>query len=57
MDMFDTWVTGMESMITNQFQSLEITQGSIDSRIDTMQGQLQTILHLLQPPPPHPPEA
>ncbi|KDP30864.1 hypothetical protein JCGZ_13807 [Jatropha curcas] len=57
MDVFDTRLTGIESMITNHFQSLEITQGSIDSRLDTMQGQLQTILHLLQPPPPPPPEA
>ncbi|KDP33193.1 hypothetical protein JCGZ_12715 [Jatropha curcas] len=57
MDVFDTWLTGMESMISDRFQSLEITQGSIDSRLDTMQSQLQTILHLLQPPPPPPPEA
>ncbi|KDP44425.1 hypothetical protein JCGZ_16258 [Jatropha curcas] len=57
MDVFDTRLTSMESMITDRFQSLEITQGTIDSRLDTMQGQLQTILHLLQPPPPPPPEA
>ncbi|KDP42289.1 hypothetical protein JCGZ_01613 [Jatropha curcas] len=57
MDVFDTRLTGMESMITDRFKSLEITQGSIDSCLDTMQGQLQTILHLLQPPPPPPPEA
>ncbi|KDP46054.1 hypothetical protein JCGZ_15396 [Jatropha curcas] len=57
MDVFDTRLTGMESMISDRFQSLEITQGSIDSRLDTMQSQLQTILHLLQPPPPPPPEA
>ncbi|KDP24055.1 hypothetical protein JCGZ_26738 [Jatropha curcas] len=57
MDVFDTRLTGMESMITDHFQSLEITQGSINSCLDTLQGQLQTILHLLQPPPPPPPEA
>ncbi|KDP33390.1 hypothetical protein JCGZ_12846 [Jatropha curcas] len=64
MDMFDTRLTGMESMITDRFQSLEITQGSIDSRLDTLQShyqglatQLQTVIQLLQPPPPPPPEA
>ncbi|KDP33238.1 hypothetical protein JCGZ_13510 [Jatropha curcas] len=56
-DVFDTRLTGVESMITDRFQSLEIKQGSIDSLLDTMQGQLQTILHLLQRPPPPPPEA
>ncbi|KDP45135.1 hypothetical protein JCGZ_17467 [Jatropha curcas] len=63
MDMFDTRLTGMESTITDRFQSLEITQGSIDSRLDTLQShyqglatQLQTVIQLLQPPPP-PPEA
>ncbi|KDP32192.1 hypothetical protein JCGZ_14940 [Jatropha curcas] len=38
MDVFDTRLTGMESMITDRFQSLEITQGSIDSHLDTLQG-------------------
>ncbi|KDP24933.1 hypothetical protein JCGZ_24414 [Jatropha curcas] len=64
MDMFDTRLTGMESMITDRFQSLEITQGSIDSRLDTLQShyqglatQLQTVIQLLQPHPPPPPEA
>ncbi|KDP44663.1 hypothetical protein JCGZ_19699 [Jatropha curcas] len=38
MDMFDTRLTGMESMINDRFQSLEITQGSIDSRLDTLQS-------------------
>ncbi|KDP46937.1 hypothetical protein JCGZ_08925 [Jatropha curcas] len=57
MDVFDTRLISMESMIADRFQSLEITQGSLDSRLDTVQGQLQTILHLLQPPPPPPPEA
>ncbi|KDP27292.1 hypothetical protein JCGZ_20280 [Jatropha curcas] len=64
MDMFDTRLTGMESMITDRFQSLEITQGSIDSRLDTLQShyqglttQLQTVIQLLQPPPPPPPGA
>ncbi|KDP36610.1 hypothetical protein JCGZ_08426 [Jatropha curcas] len=64
MDMFDTRLTGMESMINDRFQSLEITQGSIDSRLDTLQShyqglstQLQTVIQLLQPPPPPPPEA
>ncbi|KDP24056.1 hypothetical protein JCGZ_26739 [Jatropha curcas] len=57
LSVFDTRLTGMESMITDRFRSLEITQGSIDSRLNTLQGQLQTILHLLQPPPHPPPEA
>ncbi|KDP42982.1 hypothetical protein JCGZ_01159 [Jatropha curcas] len=41
MDMFDTRLTGMESMITDRFQSLKITQGSIDSRLDTLQSHYQ----------------
>ncbi|KDP36600.1 hypothetical protein JCGZ_08367 [Jatropha curcas] len=57
MDVLDTRLTGMESMIADRFQLLEIMQGSLDSRLNTVQGQLQTILHLLQPPPPPPPEA
>ncbi|KDP34666.1 hypothetical protein JCGZ_11014 [Jatropha curcas] len=64
MDMFDTRLNGMESMIADQFQSIEIMHGSLDSRLDTMQGQylgisaqLQIVLQLLQPPPPPPPEA
>ncbi|KDP27002.1 hypothetical protein JCGZ_22064 [Jatropha curcas] len=39
MDMFDTRLNGMESMIADRFQSIEIMHGSLDSRIDTMQGQ------------------
>ncbi|KDP36449.1 hypothetical protein JCGZ_08579 [Jatropha curcas] len=42
---------------------LEIMHGSLNSRIDTMQGQyqgiasqLQTVILLLQPHPPPPPE-
>ncbi|KDP24781.1 hypothetical protein JCGZ_25435 [Jatropha curcas] len=52
MDIFDTRLNGMETMIADRFQSIEIMNGSLDSRMDTMQGQLQTILQLLQPPPP-----
>ncbi|KDP30539.1 hypothetical protein JCGZ_15248 [Jatropha curcas] len=52
MDLFDTRLNGMETMIADRFQSIEIMNGSLDSRMDTMQGQLQTILQLLQPPPP-----
>ncbi|KDP46789.1 hypothetical protein JCGZ_11160 [Jatropha curcas] len=43
MDMFDTRLNGMESMIVDCFQSIEIMHGSLDSRIDTMQGQYQGI--------------
>ncbi|KDP22678.1 hypothetical protein JCGZ_02463 [Jatropha curcas] len=63
MDMFDTRLNGMESMVADRFQSIEIMHGSLDSRIDTMQGQyqgiashLQTVIQLLQPHPPPPPE-
>ncbi|KDP41113.1 hypothetical protein JCGZ_03243 [Jatropha curcas] len=62
MDMFDTRLNGMESMIADRFQSIEIIHRSLDSRLDTMQGQyqgiasqLQTVIQLLQPhlsPPP-----
>ncbi|KDP34333.1 hypothetical protein JCGZ_12681 [Jatropha curcas] len=52
MDIFDTRLNGMETMIADRFQSIKIMNGSLDSRMDTMQGQLQTILQLLQPPPP-----
>ncbi|KDP26259.1 hypothetical protein JCGZ_22431 [Jatropha curcas] len=52
MDLFDTRLSGMETMITDRFQSIEIMNGSLDSKMDTMQGQLQTILQFLQPPPP-----
>ncbi|KDP36207.1 hypothetical protein JCGZ_10298 [Jatropha curcas] len=61
MDMFDTRLNRIESMISDRFQSTEIMHGSLDSRIDTMQGkyqgiasQLQTVIQLLQPhaPPP-----
>ncbi|KDP24712.1 hypothetical protein JCGZ_25703 [Jatropha curcas] len=54
MDMFDTRLNGMESMITDRFQSVEIMHGSLDSRMDTLQGQLQTVIQLLQPHPPPP---
>ncbi|KDP45102.1 hypothetical protein JCGZ_18544 [Jatropha curcas] len=57
MDMFDTRLNGMESMIADRFQSIEIIHGSLDSRMDTLQGQLQTVLQLLQPHPPPPPES
>ncbi|KDP33148.1 hypothetical protein JCGZ_13540 [Jatropha curcas] len=63
MDMFDTCLNRMESMIADSFQSIEIMYGSLDSRIDTMQGQyqgiasqLQTMIQLLQPHPPSPPK-
>ncbi|KDP34301.1 hypothetical protein JCGZ_12649 [Jatropha curcas] len=63
MDKFDTRLNGMESMITDRFQSIEIMHGSLDSRIHTMQGQyqgiasqLQTVIQLLHPHPPPPPE-
>ncbi|KDP26260.1 hypothetical protein JCGZ_22432 [Jatropha curcas] len=52
MDLFNTRLNRMETMIADRFQSIEIMNGSLDSRMDTMQGQLQTILQLLQPPPP-----
>ncbi|KDP47196.1 hypothetical protein JCGZ_19678 [Jatropha curcas] len=57
MEMFDTRLNGMESMIANRFQSIEIMHGSLDSRMDTLQGQLQTLIQLLQPHPPPPPES
>ncbi|KDP42717.1 hypothetical protein JCGZ_23657 [Jatropha curcas] len=63
MDMFDARLNGMETMIADRFQSKEFMHGSHDSRIDTMQGhyegiasQLQTVIQLLQPHPPPPPE-
>ncbi|KDP43666.1 hypothetical protein JCGZ_24124 [Jatropha curcas] len=63
-DMFDTRLNGMESMIVDKFQSKEIMHGSLESLIDTIQGQyqgiadqLQTIIQLLQPHPPSPPES
>ncbi|KDP38606.1 hypothetical protein JCGZ_05313 [Jatropha curcas] len=63
MDMFDARLNGMETMIFDQFQSIEIMHGSHDSRIDIMQGQyqgiasqLQIVIQLLQPPRPPPPE-
>ncbi|KDP27465.1 hypothetical protein JCGZ_20121 [Jatropha curcas] len=52
MDIFDTRLNGMEMMIADRFQSIKIMHGSLDSRMYTMQGQLQTILQLLQPPTP-----
>ncbi|KDP39825.1 hypothetical protein JCGZ_04235 [Jatropha curcas] len=64
MDMFDTRLNGIESMITDRFQSIEIMHRSVDSCIDTMQGQyqgianqLQTVIELLQPHLPPPPES
>ncbi|KDP44582.1 hypothetical protein JCGZ_22164 [Jatropha curcas] len=64
MDMFDTRLNRMESMITDRFQSIKIMHGSLDSRIDTMQGQyqgiadqLRTVIQLLQQHPPPPPES
>ncbi|KDP23074.1 hypothetical protein JCGZ_01167 [Jatropha curcas] len=36
MDMFDTSLNGMESMIADRFQSIEIMHGSLDSRMDTL---------------------
>ncbi|KDP29505.1 hypothetical protein JCGZ_19406 [Jatropha curcas] len=56
MDIFDTHLNKMESMIANKFQSIEIMHGSLESRMDTLQGQLQTVIQLLQPHPPPPPE-
>ncbi|KDP24778.1 hypothetical protein JCGZ_25437 [Jatropha curcas] len=44
MDMFDTRLIGMESMIADRFQSIEIMHKSLDSRMDTLQGQLQTVI-------------
>ncbi|KDP26931.1 hypothetical protein JCGZ_21024 [Jatropha curcas] len=43
MDVFDTWLTRMESMIADRFQSIEITHDSLDSHLDTLQGQYQGI--------------
>ncbi|KDP36305.1 hypothetical protein JCGZ_09520 [Jatropha curcas] len=57
MDMFNMHLNGMESMIADRFQSIEIMHGSLDSRIDTLQGQLHTVIQLLQPHPPPPPES
>ncbi|KDP28982.1 hypothetical protein JCGZ_19568 [Jatropha curcas] len=63
MNMFDTRLNGMESMIADRFQSIEIMHGSLNSHINTMQGQyqgiasqLQTVIQLLQPHSPPPPE-
>ncbi|KDP22942.1 hypothetical protein JCGZ_01838 [Jatropha curcas] len=56
MDIFDTCHNGMESMIADRFQSIEIMHRSLDSRMDTLQGQLQTVIQLLQPHPPPPPK-
>ncbi|KDP30129.1 hypothetical protein JCGZ_18124 [Jatropha curcas] len=63
MDMSDTRPNGMESMIADRFQSIKIMHESLDSCIDTMQGQyqgiasqLQTAIQLLQPHPPPPPK-
>ncbi|KDP31542.1 hypothetical protein JCGZ_15369 [Jatropha curcas] len=56
MDIFNTRLTAMESMITDRFQYIEIMHGSLNSRMDTLQGQLQTVIQLLQPHPSPPPE-
>ncbi|KDP22705.1 hypothetical protein JCGZ_01929 [Jatropha curcas] len=56
MDIFDTRLNEMESMIEDRFQSIEIMHGSLDSQMDTLQGQLQIVIQLLQPHPPPPPE-
>ncbi|KDP44681.1 hypothetical protein JCGZ_19496 [Jatropha curcas] len=55
--MFDTRLNGMESMIADRFQSIEIMHRSLDSRMDTLQGQLHTVIQLLQPHPLPPPES
>ncbi|KDP34736.1 hypothetical protein JCGZ_11944 [Jatropha curcas] len=54
MDVFDTRLTGMESMIADRLQMIEIMHDSLDSRLDTLQGhyqglstQLQTVIQLL----------
>ncbi|KDP24261.1 hypothetical protein JCGZ_26695 [Jatropha curcas] len=39
MDMFDALLHGMETTISDRFQSIESMHGSLNSRIDTMQGQ------------------
>ncbi|KDP28943.1 hypothetical protein JCGZ_19373 [Jatropha curcas] len=57
MDMFDTRLNGMETMIVDRFQSIEIMHGSLDSRMNTLQGQLHTVIQLLQPHPPPPLES
>ncbi|KDP36595.1 hypothetical protein JCGZ_08362 [Jatropha curcas] len=49
---FGAGTSGAGPSFQDRFQSIEIMNGSLDSRLDTMQGQLQTILQLLQPPPP-----
>ncbi|KDP46073.1 hypothetical protein JCGZ_06584 [Jatropha curcas] len=36
MDVFDTRLTGMESMIADRFQLIEIMHDSLDSRLDTI---------------------
>ncbi|KDP27493.1 hypothetical protein JCGZ_20225 [Jatropha curcas] len=57
MDIFDTRLNKMESMIADRFQSIEIMHRSLDSGMDTLQGQLQTVIQLLQPHPPPPPKS
>ncbi|KDP20358.1 hypothetical protein JCGZ_06837 [Jatropha curcas] len=49
---FGAGTSGAGPSFQDRFQSIKIMNDSLDSRIDTMQGQLQTILQLLQPPPP-----
>ncbi|KDP23146.1 hypothetical protein JCGZ_00138 [Jatropha curcas] len=56
MDIFGPRLNGMESMIAARFQSIEIMHGSLDSHMETLQGQLQTVIQLLQPHPPPPPK-
>ncbi|KDP45849.1 hypothetical protein JCGZ_15293 [Jatropha curcas] len=57
MDMFDTLLNGMESMIADHFQSIEIMHGSLESQYQGIADQLQTVLQLLRPHPPPPPES
>ncbi|KDP34744.1 hypothetical protein JCGZ_11270 [Jatropha curcas] len=54
MDVFDNRMQHMESMMSDHFSSLDISYGSIDSRLDIMQNQytglnaqLQMIIHML----------
>ncbi|KDP46167.1 hypothetical protein JCGZ_06678 [Jatropha curcas] len=49
MEMLNAHLNGMESMIVDRFQSIEIMHGSLNSRMDTFQGQLHTVIQLLLP--------
>ncbi|KDP27430.1 hypothetical protein JCGZ_20260 [Jatropha curcas] len=44
MDMFNNRLNGMESMIADRFHSIEIMHGRLDSLMDTLQGQLHTVI-------------